>query len=127
MMIGKSCFCRIHAVTTKPSMSGSPRSKITASGVRTWIWLKASAPGPPLSRHSRSYAAQGRRRSAFPRRLRLLASESGSLDEGCLLWGPTRVNCERHGKLDERAAAAALLNHDAPAMRAHDGTTDGQP
>jgi len=45
-MIGNSCSARMLAVTSKPSMSGSPRSKITASGVRARISRSASLPVP---------------------------------------------------------------------------------
>src|SRR5256712_10401625 len=114
-------------MTSRPSMSGSPRSRMTTSGWRLATSTSPSAPVPA------SWTRKPWPASAARRRRRICGSSSTTTTHGSGrasatgALGRTRRLAGGQREAEQRAAARPVLAPDAAAVGLDDGATDRQP
>src|SRR5262245_21758703 len=120
-MMGTALHSRIRLMTSRPSMSGRPRSRITTSG-----WRVADAPSAsaPVSASKSLYpwlpsAARKKRRMATSSSTRRIVGSGTSRNRGDLREG--------QGEEEGHAAPGQVVGPDVAAVSLDDGLADGEP
>src|SRR5437879_10552982 len=114
-------------MTSRPSMSGSPRSRMTTSGWRLATSTSPSAPVPA------SWTRKPWPASAARTKRRICGSSSTTTTHGSGrasatgALGRARRLAGGQGEAEPRAAAGPVLAPDAAAVGLDDGATDRQP